>query len=451
MDNNLKIIKASIENFQGIEAREVDFGGRSAIIIGKPGSGKSSLINAITSPIDKKSIPTEPVKKGEESSRVEIELAGSMDGKPAKYTIGVYFNAGSNKGQIVVHDEHAGKIPKGQVHMVLKHLFENFGFDIMKFINLGKTDSGNKSAEGVKKQIEVIKSIMDQKSADKLDKIDSTKSDLKEDQRKQKSIVRDLETSLEHQPFTQEEIKKYSEKIDIKEIENEFNSISDKISTYDRNKKYVDEWVENKKEIQDNIKENKRKIAELEVLIKNDELKIKDGEDKFKEAEEATRGNRPSSSDISTKLSEANQHNANVESVNKYREKLKKLEEEKKVITKIKKDIAELEKQRSLVFSDANFPLRGLAFSDDVITVNEIPIDQINTSTLIALGIRIQMLKNPNLKVMIIRDGSLLDKPLMEKLLSFCDSKNYQLLIERVDQQGEKELTIEFSEKSIKK
>jgi len=56
------------------------------------------------------------------------------------------------------------------------------------------------------------------------------------------------------------------------------------------------------------------------------------------------------------------------------------------------------------------------------------------------------MAMNPNLRLMVIKDGSLLDKKTLEYILKICESKGYQLLIEMVDRDGG-DLSIEFVEK----
>jgi len=75
-ENGLKIISAEITNFKNITHREINFEGRSAIIIGPNEAGKSSLIQAICSGVDSKMMPAEPLKKGEDRGSVEIVAGG---------------------------------------------------------------------------------------------------------------------------------------------------------------------------------------------------------------------------------------------------------------------------------------------------------------------------------------------------------------------------------------
>jgi hypothetical protein len=55
------------------------------------------------------------------------------------------------------------------------------------------------------------------------------------------------------------------------------------------------------------------------------------------------------------------------------------------------------------------------------------------------------MAMNPNLKLVIIKDGSLLDKETIDKVIKMCDKYDYQVIIERVH--DECDLEVEFIEK----
>ncbi|MHA1971610.1 MAG: hypothetical protein ACTSW1_01385, partial [Candidatus Hodarchaeales archaeon] len=400
--NNLKIISASVKNFQGIEAREVDFGGRSAIIIGKPGSGKSSLINAIMSPIHPKYIPREPVKQGEEKGSVEVIVAGEMGGKETTYTLNIYFNAGSNKGEIVITDGNHGKIPKTKTRQILNSLFENIGFDIMEFIELGKTDTGAISTEGSRKQIEVIKSLMDQTSANKLDDIDEKKK-LKVEKRTEKNRdIKEAKASLEHQPYSQKELVDYAEKVSTEEITKEFDTISEMQTAWDSGKKTVDDWPGRKLELEKKIEDANNELIKQETILKSEQAQNVT----YKKYLKAP---RPSATDVQERLNKANTHNQNVDSVTKYKVKLTAMNKVKEEVKVIDADIKKLGEDKLEIFTSASFPVKGLTFEDNLIMMGGIPLEQINTASLMAIGIHIQILKNPNLKTMIVKTGSLLD------------------------------------------
>jgi hypothetical protein len=56
------------------------------------------------------------------------------------------------------------------------------------------------------------------------------------------------------------------------------------------------------------------------------------------------------------------------------------------------------------------------------------------------------MALNPNLRLLVIKDGSLLDNKTMKYVLDACDKKGYQLLIEQVSDEDSEEVKVEFIE-----
>ena len=157
-ENGLKLIKAEIKNFKNIDHRVIDFDGKSIMIIGPNKAGKSSLIQALMSPVDSSYIPLEPIKQGEEKGHINIVIAGEVNGEPVKYTVGCHFNESNKRGTITLLDKTGNQIKSGTKN-ILDGIIGDISFNIMDFIKLGVTDTGKRSETGVKQQIEIIKMV----------------------------------------------------------------------------------------------------------------------------------------------------------------------------------------------------------------------------------------------------------------------------------------------------
>jgi hypothetical protein len=91
----------------------------------------------------------------------------------------------------------------------------------------------------------------------------------------------------------------------------------------------------------------------------------------------------------------------------------------------------EIERQRRL--AAAKFPLPGLSFSrDGKVVFNGVPFSQISSAEQLKVSASIALALNPQLRVMLIRDGSLLDSDSLEVLKSLASERDAQLWIERV-------------------
>lgn len=77
-------------------------------------------------------------------------------------------------------------------------------------------------------------------------------------------------------------------------------------------------------------------------------------------------------------------------------------------------------------------PVPGLTFGDDVVLLDGIPLDQASDAEQLRLSCAIAMQSNPKLRVIRIRDGSLLDEDGLALIAKMAEERDYQVFIERV-------------------
>ena len=90
-------------------------------------------------------------------------------------------------------------------------------------------------------------------------------------------------------------------------------------------------------------------------------------------------------------------------------------------------------KTREDALGAAKMPVAGLGFGDGEVTFNGLPIDQASTSQQIRIGMAIAMAQNPKLRVIRIKDGSVLDEDNLKLIGEIAGEKGYQVWIEVVD------------------
>lgn len=145
-------------------------------------------------------------------------------------------------------------------------------------------------------------------------------------------------------------------------------------------------------------------------------------------------------------LAEIGESNAKIRSNIEVRQKRKELdtaEAQSGAYTKHLDGI--LEKKRTLV-EQAKFPLPGLAITDDAVLFEGLPLQQASSARQIKISAAIGMALNPKLRVMIIREGSLLDAKSLAALQDLANSNDFQLWIERVGTGKEISVVIEDGE-----
>lgn len=99
--------------------------------------------------------------------------------------------------------------------------------------------------------------------------------------------------------------------------------------------------------------------------------------------------------------------------------------------------------ERRQLLEGVEFPVTGLSIDGGTITFNDIPFDQCSASEQLRVSLHIGMAENPTLKVLRVKDGSLLDEETLKQLYAEVTEADYQLWIERVGDNGDVGIVIE--------
>lgn len=92
--------------------------------------------------------------------------------------------------------------------------------------------------------------------------------------------------------------------------------------------------------------------------------------------------------------------------------------------------IAEIDSERSDRMSEAQWPVDGLGFASDGITYKGRPFEQASSSEQMRISLAMGMKLNPKLKLLIIRDGALLDNQSLKEVDRLLKENDYQCLME---------------------
>lgn len=442
--DGLKLLNAEIKNFKNIDHKSVDFGGKSALIIGANRKGKSSLIQALMSPVNSKMLPSKPIKEGEDTASIELVIGGSIAGNEVVYHIDMYFSEKDQKGRLVITDGDGGKIPGGK--SMVDSIVGNIGFDILEFIDLGLTKDGKVSKPGVISQIEVLKGFMPVEARKMLMALDNETKTVYDERSEINRDVKSNEAKLKDSDMDPAEIEKYSAKKDDADVKKRMNDIGEAISQFDKitngvasKKAEVEKLFMEIEELSKLLETKKESLKTLDVDVTKGEKWLKDKV-------------RPSMESLTVELEEIQKHNDIVKLVAEREVFVKNVREFTEASEKKTKRLDTIKSEKAKIFTENPLPVKGLEFTEEEILYDGLPFNenQHPSSTIIGIGIKVAMAMNPNLKLLVIKDGSLLDKKTLNFILKIVEKEDYQLFIEMVDFEGEKDLTVEFIEKEVK-
>ncbi len=103
---------------------------------------------------------------------------------------------------------------------------------------------------------------------------------------------------------------------------------------------------------------------------------------------------------------------------------------------RLTKKMADLDEAKAKAIQAAEMPISGLGFGEECVTLNGVPFEQGSDAQQLQASIAIASAMNPTLRVIRVRDGSLLDEDAMKALAGFADQYDMQVWIERVDSSG---------------
>jgi len=89
------------------------------------------------------------------------------------------------------------------------------------------------------------------------------------------------------------------------------------------------------------------------------------------------------------------------------------------------------------------FPIEGLSIDESGIIFNGQPISQASQAEQIKIGLAIAESLNPELQIVLVKDGSLLDKTSMRVIRDFAKEKDCQIWVERIEPDSQDAIIIE--------
>ena len=111
---------------------------------------------------------------------------------------------------------------------------------------------------------------------------------------------------------------------------------------------------------------------------------------------------------------------------------------------KAKEQIEECEEKLRAIIAAASFPVPGLSFSETGgVLLGGLPLEQASSAEQLRVSVAIGLASNPKLKVLLVRDGSLLDDSSLAMIAQLAAESGGQLWVERVGHGAECSVVIE--------
>ena len=407
----MKILKLTMENVLKIKALQVVPESEVINIKGENGAGKSSILDAIVMNFKgDRGLPKEPIKRGAKKGIIKVDIDGDPDSKIPPFTITRIITPKSTSTKIEPDTVLFGDTPRS----FLDKLIGKISFDPLAFIN----QEGPKQRAALLELIGVDVDALDSKEKDIYNERTMVNRDLKSSKAKLESLN------------TWPEIKE-TEEVKVSELS---TKIQDAIKSNNDIKERVDDNATRK----DNVIEARKKIKEYEDEIATLQKYIVDTKAEYVEENKSL--SKLEVVDIDTlnnQLSMISDTNSKIRDNIAYKSETSALASIQSEYNKLDNSLTTIREDRVQLIQDADIPVPGLTFDEAGLLYNDIPLSQCSDGEKLMVSMGISMALNPTVRVLLIKDGSLLDSKNRKILDDMCKDKGFQLWMESVASRDE--------------
>jgi len=392
----MKIVALEAENVKHLKVVNIKPDGSLVVIGGDNAQGKTCVLDSIEYALGGAgAIPSQPIRKGEKKARVVLDLG--------EIQVTRTFTPGGTK--VVVKSKEGATFASPQA--MLDKLVGELTFDPLEF---SKMDA--------KKQAAVLKTLVGLDC----DEIDARYKELFDRRtvvnREGKATKATLEGVEKHDGVP-------SEPISVQELSDQYAEAVSRGTQIESVRRGL---IEDKKEL-DRLRESMERLQE----------KIVRDTERFDELCK----DQPNADRIREQMRTAETTNAKIEENLAYDKTEAKLEELRKESGSLTQQMAALKETKAKMIAEAEFPVDGMAIEDGVVTFEGIPFDQCSTAQRIRVSVAMGLAMNPELRVLLIREGSLLDEQNLAMIAEMADDFDAQVWMERVSKGDECQVIIE--------
>jgi AAA domain len=396
---SLKIVELQAENIKRLKSITIRPEGDVVIIGGENEQGKTSAFDAIRMTLGgAKATPDVPVRRGANGGRVFLDL-GDLT---AELTV----DASGRK--LTVRNADGQKKEKPQA--ILDHLYNKVAFDPLAFATKKPTE-----------QLQILKGLVG---------LDFTEHD------KERKALYDKRVEVGRLRSDAE--------VRVSQFPASLVSAPDaevSISALLAEKRKADEH-----NLQLNARE--REVMAAENEYKRLKVLLEEAEAAWDAASGRLEAESPriDTSDLTKALEGAEEANRLIRAKRDRANAVQAFKDHDTAYQHLTNRIAAIDTLKERAMATAKWPIPGLGFSDDGVTMHGLPFEAASKAERMRVSLAIGCALNPELHVLLMEDASLLDKASLEVVREMAAKHDMQIWIERVGSADEGAIVIEDGE-----
>jgi len=420
-----KLIKLNVENFKRIQAVEIEPTGNVTIVGGLNEQGKSSLLDSISVLLQGKTtkIP-EPVRKGTKKATITGEIQkDSWDAFDDMIITRTITAAGNWYVKVQDKNGRAYKSPEG----MLKEIFGE-PIDPVEFVRMT-------SAE----RVETLKRITGLDFSD----LDAKRKEYYDERVLTGREVKQIEGSVKgfeaYYPDVPEE------KVSVTALLEDLAMIQEGNRENDKKREgletvagEIESAEQHLFEMREELQRIQTKIVETQLFyddLNTNHLSIQKEVEGLVDADEQ---------EIKDQIAKVEETNTKIDSNVKFDKETEKLEQKKYAYQMLTSKLQKIEDDKKEQLSKIDFPVDGLSFNESDVLYNDLPFNekQLSSEELLRVSFAIAIAARPNLKNILIREGSLLDENNLKLIGKMAEDAGIHVFVEVVSDGTDGKATI---------
>lgn len=430
MSDDLKIIRLEAENIKRLKVVEITPDGNLVEITGNNGHGKTSVLDSILWALGGKgAVQKQPVRLGSKKGHVTLDLG---DDRGLRFRVTRRFRADPDGGDAttaLIIEAPDGSKPQAP-QTLLDAIVGTIAFDPLEF---ERTDG--------KGRLAILKGLIPGIDFDKLAK------DRQAFYFARRDVNRDAER-LKAQAAIPLPEDCPLESIDTRAIEGELRAAERQIGAINEERIRRQAHSHDKAalfkradDFQKRANELRRQADEAEAAAKADH---EDAEAMTAAALEwKALPPEPDTDAILSRLAGANENNRLFSKRQEVQQLLLQFDEAETESNRLSNEIERIDTTVRAAIEKADLPVTGLELGEADVMLKGVPFEQGSDAERLRASMAIGMALNPKLRVMRVRDGSILDGPAMALLAEVAAEENFQIWIERVIASGPSAIIME--------
>lgn len=431
----MKIVKLLSENVKRLTAVEITPKGTLIIVGGKNKAGKSSVLDSIAYTLGgEKLIPTQPIRAGETEAKIVIDLGDLIvtrkfkrDVIPPSDPLSQAQTFGPTTSTLVVTNKEGARYPSPQA--VLDKLLGKLTFDPLAFMN----EQDKKQNEILRRLVNLDFTLLDQKRKEQAEHRTMVK--------KTHAIQVAKFSTLPHHPdsglsvISLEEISSELKKAD------EYRKLAEEAETAARGVQNRATDLHRQEQLNaDIITEMERKLTVQRAALEKirEEVKtITQEHDAKVITAQAARTVVPDVDAINTKMRGIEALNVQVRANIARAAAAVELDKTTLELKTLNDLITGYDQTKVDALAATTFPVPGLGLSEEGVTYNDLPLAEVSSSVQLRVSVAIGLALNPSLKILLIRNGNLLDEDGVATVAKQAEEADAQVWMEYVTSKGE--------------